>query len=407
VPHWVKGDIDESEITLSVHLSLVTQSIRCVRTETPTPGLMLLQPAPLRERGGNFAPGEKQVHYNLEELTMKLYCGIDLHSTNHWLTIIDEHSNRLVEKRLRNDLSLTLSMLEPYRADLVAIAIESTYNWYWLVDGLMDAGYQVKLVNTSAVKPYEGLKHSDDRDDAFHLAHLMQLGILPTGYIYPRKERAVRDLLRQRIRLVQQRTTHVLIAKNIYTRQMNLHVKTEILNGEKKESWPVVDDARVAMSIYAHRPVIEAINVEIKRIEGEVKRELKENALYRLLQTVPGIGPILAWIILLETGDVRRFAQVGNFTSYCRCVQGSRISNGKKKGEPNKRNGNANLSWTFHEAAHAAIRYLPAARSYYDRKMRQRNRPVAMKAISHKLARACYFVMRDAVPFDPDKLFKH
>ena len=88
---------------------------------------------------------------------MKLYCGIDLHSTNHWLTIIDEHSNRLVEKRLRNDLSLTLSELKPYREELTAIAIESTYNWYWPVDGLMAAGYQVKLVNTSSVLSYRAV----------------------------------------------------------------------------------------------------------------------------------------------------------------------------------------------------------------------------------------------------------
>ncbi len=338
---------------------------------------------------------------------MKLYCGIDLHSNNLWLTIIDEQSNRLVEKRLRNDLSLTLSELKPYRAELVAIAVESTYNWYWLVDGLMDAGYQVKLVNTSAVCQYEGLKHSDDRDDAYHLAHLLQLGILPTGYIYPKKERAVRDLLRQRIRLVQQRTQHVLIAKNIYTRQFNLRVQTEILNGEKKEPWPAVEDTRIAIAVFAHRPIIEAINIEIKRIEGEVKRELKGNALYRLLQSVPGIGPILAWIILLETGDIHRFAKVGNFTSYCRLVQGVKISNGKKKGESNARCGNANLSWAFHEAAHTAIRFLPAAKSYYDRKSRQRNRIVAMKAISHKLARACYFILRDGVTFDPNKLFVH
>ena len=108
---------------------------------------------------------------------MKLYCGIDLHSNNLWLTIIDEQCHRLVEKRMCNDLSQVLKLLEPYRETLVTIAIESTYNWYWLVDGLMDEGYSVKLGNTSAVHQYEGLKHSDDRDDAYHLAHLLQLGI--------------------------------------------------------------------------------------------------------------------------------------------------------------------------------------------------------------------------------------
>jgi transposase len=129
---------------------------------------------------------------------MKLYCGIDLHSNNHWLTISDEADRRIVERRLPNDLAITLRELEPYRNELTAIAVESTFNWYWLVDGLMAAGYQVKLVNTSAVKKYDGLKHVDDRDDAFFLAHLLRLGILPTGYIYPKAQRAVRDLLRQR-----------------------------------------------------------------------------------------------------------------------------------------------------------------------------------------------------------------
>jgi transposase len=325
----------------------------------------------------------KQVHHHLEELTMKLYCGIDLHSNNHWLTIIDEQDGRHVERRLPNDISVTLRTLEPYRGALTAIAVESTYNWYWLVDGLMEAGYEVKLVNTSAVRQYEGLKHSDDRDDAFHLAHLMRLGILPTGYIYPKQQRAVRDLLRQRCRLVQQRTMHVLNVKSTYARELNVRAATEVIKGEKKEPWPPVQEAHIAMAINAHRSVIEALNTEIKRIEQVVRRELLENKKYALLQTVPGIGPILAWIILLESGDVRRFAQVGNFTSYCRCVKSLKTSNGKKKGEANAKNGNRYLSWTFHEAAHFAIRYMPEAKRYYKRKCRQRNRMVAMKAISH------------------------
>jgi transposase len=338
---------------------------------------------------------------------MKLYCGIDLHSNNHWLTIIDETDGRLVERRLPNDLAVTLRELAPYRSELAAIAIESTFNWYWLVDGLMEAGYQVKLVNTSAVKQYDGLKHSDDRDDAFHLAHLMRLGILPTGHIYPKQERGIRDLLRQRGRLVQQRTAHLLNAKSTYARQLNLHVETKVLIGQKKTPWPNVTDPHTAMAIFVHRPVIAAINEQIKRIETEVRSHLKENEGYRLLQTMPGIGPILAWSILLEAGDIHRFAKVGNFTSYCRCVQGIKISNGKKKAESNKKNGNPYLAWAFHEVAHAAIRYMDDAKKYYERKSRQRNRMVAMKALSHKLARACYFILRDHVAFNADKLFKH
>lgn len=337
---------------------------------------------------------------------MKLYCGIDLHSNNHWLTVIDEEDRRVFERRLPNDIATTLAVLRPYQAQLVAAAVESTYNWYWLADGLMEAGYQVKLVNTSAVRQYDGLKHADDRHDAFHLAHLLRLGILPTGYIYPKAQRALRDLLRQRMRLVQQRTAHVLNVQSTYARQKGCEVSNKILLGTKAAPWPTLSDPNVALAVEAHRPVIEALNEQIARIEREVQRQLTPNRGFTLLQTVNGIGSVLAWVIVLEAGDLRRFATVGDFASYCRCVQSERISNGKKKGEANKKNGNPYLAWAFTEAAHYATRYLPAAKRFYERKARQRNKMVAIKALAHKLARACYFILRDEVSFSPERLFK-
>ena len=121
---------------------------------------------------------------------MSHYCGIDLHSNNHVVVVIDEEDKRVLEKRLSNDLSLTLKALSPYRKSLQGIAVESTFNWYWLVDGLQEQGYDLQLVNTAAVKQYDGLKYSGDHQDAFHLAHLMRIGILPTGYIYPQRTKS-------------------------------------------------------------------------------------------------------------------------------------------------------------------------------------------------------------------------
>src|SRR4051812_25949125 len=112
---------------------------------------------------------------------MKLYAAIDLHSNNSVLVILDDDDKIIYEKRLPNSLVLIVGALGPYRDQVQAIAVESTFNWYWLVDGLMDAGYTVKLVNTAAVTIYEGLKYTGDEHDARHLAHLLRLGILPTG----------------------------------------------------------------------------------------------------------------------------------------------------------------------------------------------------------------------------------
>ncbi len=149
---------------------------------------------------------------------MKLYGAVDLHGNNSVLVVMDEQDRVVYERRLPNELPMILSELAPYRKNVEAIAVESTYNWYWLVDGLMEAGYSVKLVNTTAVKTYAGLKYTGDEQDARHLAHLMRLGLLPTGYIYPKKERGVRDLLRKRAQLVQCRTAQILSIENLVSR---------------------------------------------------------------------------------------------------------------------------------------------------------------------------------------------
>jgi transposase len=131
---------------------------------------------------------------------MQLYAGLDLHSRNTYIGILDKQFKRIFRKRVTNNLDLILNTLEPFGDQLKGLGVESTFNWYWLVDGLMDAGYQgVHLANPSAIKQYEGLKHSDDQHDAFFLAQLLILGILPQGYIYPQAERPVRDLARKRM----------------------------------------------------------------------------------------------------------------------------------------------------------------------------------------------------------------
>jgi transposase len=295
---------------------------------------------------------------------MKLYSAADLHSNNHFLAIIDEQDKRILEKRLPNDLALTLKTLEPYRPDIAGVAVESTFNWYWLVDGLMEAGYSVMLVNTSKVRQYEGLKYTDDRHDAFWLAQQMRLGILPTGYIYPKEQRGVRDLLRERRRLVRQRTTNVQSIQSTLWRHTAIRLPAKVILGERKAEWPPLCDANVKLGVHARRATIKVLNKQIETIETTVLKHLKPIPEYKILQTVPGIGPVIAWTIVLEAGDLSRFANVGHFASYCRCVESRRTSNEKKKGENNAKNGNPYLAWAFFEAAHFAIQYLPAAKRF-------------------------------------------
>jgi len=151
---------------------------------------------------------------------MALYAGFDLHSTNSYLGIIDEDGKRMWNKKLRNDPSLILGMLSPFKKDIAGVVVESTYNWYWLVDLLKEEGYDVHLANPSRIQQYSGLKHGDDKHDAFWLAEMLRLKILPEGYIYPKEQRPLRDLLRKRSHLVKLRTSLIVSLQNILARNV-------------------------------------------------------------------------------------------------------------------------------------------------------------------------------------------
>src|ERR687886_281579 len=149
---------------------------------------------------------------------MSLYGGIDLHANNSVIVLLNEQDAVIYQKRLPNALPPILEQLAPYHTEVKGLVVESTYNWYWLVDGLREAGYRVHLANPAAMQQYSGLQYMDDRSDARWLAHLLRLDVLPEGYIYPKAERAVRDLLRKRAHLVRQHTAQILSVQNLLAR---------------------------------------------------------------------------------------------------------------------------------------------------------------------------------------------
>ena len=136
----------------------------------------------------------------------RLYGAIDLHSNNNYAVISDGEDQVICQKRLENNLVAVDRFFGIYKSELNPIVVEATYNGYWLIDGLMELGYEMKLANPSQMQPYQGLKHRDDASDGLWLNRMHRLGVLPEGYIYPKPERGMRDLLRKRLFLVQLRT---------------------------------------------------------------------------------------------------------------------------------------------------------------------------------------------------------
>jgi transposase len=337
---------------------------------------------------------------------MKLYGGIDLHSNNCVIVILGETGKKILQKRVNNSISLIFETLAPFKEQLQGLVVESTFNWYWLVDDLMEAGFILHLANTAAIQQYSGLKHADDNSDARWLAEMLRLEILPTGYIYPKEQRMARDLMRKRMQLVQQKTKNLLAIQGLYSRHRchrvtNNHIK-------KLTTMQVTADfadPNVSLAVNSNLLVMQCLKQQIMLVEKHLKKQHKLTPEFCRLTSIDGIGDTLALTIMLETGDISRFKTVGDFSSYCRCIGGARYSNGKKKGKTNSKNGNKFLAWAFVEAANFAIRYNTTVKRYYQKKLARTNNTVAIKTVAHKLARACFYVLRDQVDFDVNKAF--
>ena len=339
-------------------------------------------------------------------MTKQVLAGIDLHSNNAMIAIVDQDGRRLKHKKVDCNLQQVVDFLSPVKEQLKSIAVESTFNWYWLVDGLRALSYPVVLANPAKIDQYSGIKHADDKNDAYFLAELQRLNILPTGYIYDPELRPVRDLLRRRMLLVHQRTALMLSFKSLYSRttgaEMTLKRLKELGVEETKALYHHPANQLIARVQKEH---VESLTESIEKIERAVLGWARELPYYTKLNTLPGIGKILGMTITMEVGEISRFKSAGEFASYCRTVDSKRTSNDKNKGQNNGKCGNKYLAWAFVEAANFARRFDERARKWFDRKAARTSNVIATKALACKLAKAAWHVMAQNVDYDPKRVF--
>ena len=336
----------------------------------------------------------------------RVIAGIDLHGNNLVIGVIDQDGKRLAHRKLDCELEQVEEFLHPLKSQVQSMAVESTFNWYWLVDGLRSRGYPIDLANPAQIEQYSGLKHADDKHDAFYLAELQRLNILPKAHIYDAELRPVRDLLRRRTNLVQQRTALFLSFKSLYVRTTGQPMPLSRLKRlEPKEAKALYEHPANQLIAQVQLEHTEALDKSIGRIEKAVLACAREIPLYEKLVTLPGIGKILGMTITMEVGDIGRFKTDGDFASYCRAVDSRRLSNGKQKGQNNAKCGNKYLSWAFVEAANFAKRSDENCRRWYDRKKARTSTVLATKALACKLAKAAWHVMARNTDYDARRMF--
>jgi len=336
-----------------------------------------------------------------------LYGGIDLHSSNSYCGITDESDRWVKHRRIVNRIEDVTNFFDEYKDQLKGIVLESTYNGYWLMDGLMEAGYKVKLANPTKMGDYDGLKNSNDKTDTRWLAKMLRLGILPEGYIYPKSERPLRDLLRKRTLFINTRTRIL----NSMQHQFQTWLCAKIGKQHLVELTPdklnrLFNEKNLYLSAESGIEIIKTVDQQVKIIEKKLYAQVKETDLIKRLRVLPGIARILGMTIMLEVGTIDRFASVKNYLSYCRLVEAKKLSNKKKKGDNNRKCGNKILRWAYAEAAAHALKH-ERINKYYHRMKKKKGSPRAFAIIASKIARVSYKIMTDKIfCYQEDKLFQ-
>jgi len=344
----------------------------------------------------------------LHQSRTQFNCGIDLHAKNMYLCIMDKEGNKLLHKNIKtHDQKCFLELVAPYRHDLT-VACESTFNWYVVSDMCEDAGIPFVLGHAFYMKAIHKAKVKNDRADSETIASLLRGNLLPTGYVCRRQNRSVRDLFRRRTYMVRQRAaleSHLTEMGHLYdfsATSKDFKRRSERLLTYAKR---LPDDFGVQMSAAADIRLIEALRVEILSIERAVMQHAKgvDRELLELLQTIPGVGPIIALCILYEVDDFSRFADCGRFISYCRLITPPQESGGKVTGAGHRKNGNPYLKWIFSELNATCRRHSDELNAFAQRLVSRHGPRKAACMLTHKLGRAVFYIATERVPFNLEK----
>ena len=337
------------------------------------------------------------------------YCGIDLSARDSHLCIVDESLSIHLQQKSANELPRISNLLQPFKPHL-KIVVESTFNWYWLVDGLQGLGFDVCLAHTLGLSMITQAKVKTDRRDAFTLAKLLRAGLIPKAYIYPAQTRPVRDLLRRRQKVVALRAQEYGALRQLLLREGILESsRNEIKLAEEDDLRQWFTHPLVVMNASHQLERIDLLSRQILELEQRIVELTRGKADYKRLLGIAGIGRILALTILYEVGEVSRFQSVRQFSSYCRLVPGVAQSGGVSRRGRASKQGNHYLKSAFNQAAVVAVRSYPRIRRCYERHLKRHRgsarKLVAYNVIAHKLAQAAYYVLKQGEDYREEMLF--
>lgn len=335
----------------------------------------------------------------------KYYCGIDLHARMMYVCVLDHAGEILLHQNLRCSPTVFLEAIAPFRGDLV-VAVECIFTWYWLADLCAREGMPFVLGHALYMKAIHGGKAKNDKIDALKIASLLRGGMIPMAYVYPREMRSTRDLLRRRLYLVRKRGQLLAHIQNTHHQHNLPEPSRKIIYKANRDGLAErFDDPAVRRSIAIDLELVDHYDRLLRDLELDLVRTVKvhDPQTFHRLDSVPGVGKILALTLLYEIHDITRFPRVQNFASYARLVKCARESSGKRLGTGGAKIGNVHLKWALSEAAVLFLRGNPRAQGFLQKLRRKHGRAKALSILAHKLGRAVYHMLQRGTVFDMQK----
>lgn len=346
---------------------------------------------------------------NLYQTQHPFYCGIDLHANKMYACVVDQRGNKHLHRNFHTRDTLSFAeAIEPFQTNdnSLVVGCESTFNWYWLCDWCEGKQIPFVLGHALYLKAIHGGKKKNDRVDSEKLAYLLRGGNFAVAYAYPRPWRATRNLLRRRMHYVRKRGQTMAHITNLH-HQYNLAIGKSLQYASNRTGVAErFSDPSVRFSAESDIEMLGHYDANIRKLERYLEQSAKVhdgNSFFRL-QTIPGVGRIIAMTLLYEIHDVSRFASVGDFLSYSRLVKVEHTSNGKSYGSPGKKIGNAYLKWAFSEAVPLLKRCSPEVKDWAKRMEKKHSAARANAVLAAKLGRAVYFMLRRGDVFDVKKM---
>ncbi|NQT71155.1 MAG: IS110 family transposase [Chloroflexi bacterium] len=335
------------------------------------------------------------------------YCGVDLHARTMYIWILNQTGETVFHHNIRSCPEAFLKVIEPFRED-ICVAAECTFTWYWLADLCAEENIHFVLGHALYMKAINGAKTKSDKLDAEKIARILRGGTFPIAYVYPRKMRSTRDILRRRMHLTNKRSELLVHIENTNS-QYNLDKFPKKLTYKSNREGVAsrFEDSSACKTIEVDLHLLDCYDKLLRDLELYIVRTARchDADTLHLLKTVPGIGKILSLVLLYEIHDINRFPSVQDFASYSRLIKPPRESAGKKYGSSNTKIGNVHLKWAFSEIACLFLKGNDRGQKHHNRLVSKHGKSKALSILSHELGRSIYFMLKRREPFDMDKFF--